>query len=915
MGLARFYGDGSRRGLVGRKVVIRGFIVPAAFLGAALAACSSQSGEDVVTDCAGRADGTPCEDGDACTPSSACRSGACVALASKPCPEPSELCLTASCDPETGTCRSEPAPDGTVCVEGEAEACVAPSVCTGGVCAALDGGDCPDVGPCEARVWTGSQWAVETAPDGASCDDALPCTRDTTCTAGVCGGGAPVRCTTDNPCARPFCDPAVGCVEELVVDGTPCDDGDLCSLASACSEGACIPTEAVQCQRGPCIEEAFCSPETGRCVVEPKPDGMSCDDRNVCTAGDFCSEGNCIPSELLPWEGEACAEGICFRDVTTQSGVDFIGVPPAVNEHGGPVALFDPDLDGDLDLLVGTETTPLRFYANDGTGRFTEATAAVGLDGVEQSPTQRLFAFAVGDIDNDGDPDLYIGMQDTEDHLFENDGTGRFTDVTATSGLSGTRDTNGADFGDFDADGDLDLYIGHYIRERRFPFHVPEPNALYLNQGDGTFQEVTSQYRVGGGDIGGSGTTLVVRWMDYDRDGDLDLFECNDFGANVGRSRLYENTGDPEPDRRFVDVAPAMNVDLGIYCMSITTGDWDRDADLDLYFTNIGRHELYRNDAPSPFLEVTDVTRTSVEFDQCEVDRLSAGWSALFVDFDHDGWLDLFSANGHVLATDEFENAEETRNSVLRHDGESLTFTDVSRTAMASSTVYRSRGAAAGDLDGDGDQDVVVVNLFGPIEVFENISPRVGGEVFVDVRGTLSNRDGYHAFVTARFEDHERGHEIDPHVGYQGVSEKAAHFGLGDAEQIDEVRVRWPATGIEQSRFDVAAGTRLLVVEAPVTLSGATASGPATLRQPVEISVQFEVHAPEGANAEVWVEDRTGSVSVPIGTGRSSADGPGSFEARLDVTPVAPGLRRLVVGVESGDGAVDEVELELTVSE
>jgi len=882
-----------------------------------LGACAPSSPAGRPTDCRGVADGTPCDDADPCSETSVCAGGACVVDARRTCPEPDDPCLAAVCDPATGRCDERPAHEGRTCAAADPAACRPPGTCRAGTCTSSATAACPDVAACERRVWTGSGWEVARADEGTSCDDGRPCTRDTTCDAdGVCGAGRPVRCTTDNPCARAFCDPEQGCVEDLVVDGTPCDDGDKCSLESACIAGVCSATELVECRGGPCVRSAACNPETGRCAIDAEPDGLPCDNGNVCTVDDRCQSGTCAPGDELPWEGEPCADGICFRDVTSTWGIDFVSRGPSVNDHGAPVALFDPDLDGDLDVLVGTETSPLRFYLNDGTGRFTEATEVAGLDVVEQGTQARLFTFAVADIDNDGDPDLYVGMQGTEDYLFENDGTGRFTDVTDASGLAGTRDANGADFGDFDEDGDLDLYIGHYIREPRFPVHSPEPNALYANRGDGTFEEVTSRYRVGGGDIGGTGTTLVVRWIDYDRDGDLDLFECNDFGANVGRSRLYENTGDSDPGSRFLNVAPSLGIDTDIYCMSITTGDWDRDTDLDLYFTNIGRHELYRNDAPAPFTEVARDAGAALQYDACEVNLLSAGWSALFVDFDHDGWLDLFSANGFIFAAEDFENSENVRNSVLHHQGPSLEFRDISRSAGASSQVLQSRGAAAGDLDGDGDLDLVVVNLYGPVEVFENVSVHDGGSVFVDVRGTVSNRDGYHAFVTAVFEDHEIGHEIDPHVGYQGVSQKSAHFGLGAAERIDEVRVEWPTSGIEQSRFDVESGTELLVLEARTTIDGAAAVGSLTAGAAGSIELLLERHVASAGSITVRIEDRTED-GAPVVVGSKSLDlpGGGSFARSLDVTPHAAGARRYVARVEGADGAIDEWAWSVAVSD
>ncbi len=843
------------------------------------AACSESSGGGLPSDCRGAADGTTCDDGSICTTASECQGGECVGTAEVGCIT-SDPCLVAFC--EDGACATAPAPDGALCADANPETCEPAGLCRAGVCErpALD---CPDVAGCQVRTWSGEDWALAAVDDGTICEDGDPCTDGDTCFDGLCQAGDPTVCTASGPCTRALCDPETGCVEESVRDGTPCEDSDLCTLETVCSGGACVATREVECLTGSCIESSACVPETGRCEFAFVADDTPCDDRDICTEGDHCMSGNCSPRVELPFDAKPCTEGICFQEVAAAAGLDFRGRPPIVNAHGAAVALFDMDGDGDLDIAAATETTPIQLYENRGQLRFENVTEGSGLDGVVQSASARLFAIAVGDIDNDGDSDLYLGMQDVEDYLFENEGNGTFTDVTAESGLAGTLDTNGADFGDFDNDGDLDLIVGNYIKISRFPNHVPEPNQLYMNLGDGRFEDVTTKARVGGGDIGGEGTTLIVRWSDYDRDGDLDLFECNDFGANVGKSRLYQNTGKESLGERFIDVSEAMNMDLEIYCMSVTTGDHDRDGDIDYYFTNIGRHQMFENRAPAPFVEVTDAI-TSLQYDQCRVDELAAGWSALWVDLDQDGWLDLFSANGHVNASDEFVNSEVVRNSVLKHDGPSLTYTDITRSTRAG-TQNQSRGAAAGDLDGDGDLDIVVGNMIGPLELFENVSPDPGGYMVVDVRGTSSNRDGYHAFIEVFFEDGTRmSHEVDPHVGYQGVSQKAAHFGLGPGSHpedvIDELRVTWPATGIEQNHYGYLGwNSTQTLVEPSVTLDAVTVLGAWFAGQTTP--VQFDVTNHGATNKEIQLsllhfsDDRVNAVVPP---GKTTVD----LEATLE---------------------------------
>jgi len=495
-----------------------------------------------------------------------------------------------------------------------------------------------------------------------------------------------------------------------------------------------------------------------------------------------------------------CSEGICFVEQAAARGVDFRA--NAVNQyaHGAPAAMFDADGDGDLDLLIGAERTVPVLYLNDGEANFTRS-AEAGIT-VTVGQDDNLFDFAIADIEGDGDLDVLVSKTEGRNPLFVNDGRGRFTEEGLARGLSAEQPSVSADFGDFDGDGDLDLMVANYITEpSNYPSHNPTPNQLLMNDGTGRFTDVSADY----GTVIGNGTTLVVRWMHLNDDNDIDLVECNDFGNLVERSRAYLNTGDDRPEFRFEERSRQLDLDLNIFCMSITPGDFDRDQDLDLYFTNIGEHRLMRNDA-GVYTDVAFATGADLRDHECKVDLLSAGWSAVFGDFDQDGWPDLFSANGYIIADDR-RNGRESRNSLLRNVG--ARFEDISVSAGVDS-VAEARGASVGDLDGDGDLDLWVANMSSAPELYLNVSPEQGRWLRLDLRGA-DHWEALGARVMVDFGDFALTQEVSRRVGLGGQSERVLHFGAGEATTAT-VRIRWPS-GRTQVLEDIATNQTTIVHE------------------------------------------------------------------------------------------------------
>ncbi|HEV8324366.1 MAG TPA: VCBS repeat-containing protein, partial [Myxococcota bacterium] len=271
-----------------------------------------------------------------------------------------------------------------------------------------------------------------------------------------------------------------------------------------------------------------------------------------------------------------------FEDATAATGVVFTDVLGAERFVGGGVAFLDADGDGDPDLFVAGDELPSTFWRNRGDGTFDSAAAAAGLAGVD-----RALGAAVADVDNDGDPDLYV-LRAGPDRLYVNDGSGAFGDQTAARGLGDDAVGTAAAFGDYDGDGWLDLYVGTYLDPAAAALPYPDryrgsPNRLYRGTGGGTFAEVAAAPgRV-------PDPTLAAAWTDYDGDGDVDLWVVNDFGPFWQPDRLWRNDG----GGAFTEVSAALGAGARVFGMGVSPADVDADGDLDFYVTNLMANVLH----------------------------------------------------------------------------------------------------------------------------------------------------------------------------------------------------------------------------------------------------------------------------------------------------------------------------------
>ncbi len=510
-----------------------------------------------------------------------------------------------------------------------------------------------------------------------------------------------------------------------------------------------------------------------------------------------------------------------FSDVTRRAGIEFThykgyqGVATILEEAGPGVCVADFDGDGNPDVYLVTgrdlhgRNVKARnaLYRNNGNGTFTDVTERAGVPGDSYG-----LGCIWGDYNNDGHPDLYVS-QYGRNILYRNNGDGTFTDVTAQAHVGGldfgSKVHTGAAFFDYDKDGYLDLYAGTYVdfgpdSQQTCDIYGVQSSCppqtyrgshpvLYHNNGDGTFTNVTRQagvYQEGG-------KNLSVLAGDYDGDGWQDLFVAND-GEEL---YLYHN----ERNGTFKEVAlpagVAVNEDGGtMAAMCLSLGDYNNDGLLDLYvsdFQEKGDH-LWRNTGHGAFEEVTrqlGLTEATVHY---------LGFGGGLVDYDNDGWQDLFIANGHVYQGIEQSNkgGHYKQLNLLFHNDARGGFANV---AGAFTVPHLGRGVAFLDYNNDGAMDILVGNSDDPPSLYKN-SGGVNHYLNIKLTGTKSNRDAVGARIAIRAGGVNQLREIVGGGSYLSQSDERLHFGLGSARRVDSVTVVWPS-GLKQHFDGVAADT------------------------------------------------------------------------------------------------------------
>lgn len=453
-----------------------------------------------------------------------------------------------------------------------------------------------------------------------------------------------------------------------------------------------------------------------------------------------------------------------FVDVSESSG---LGGTPGFHHA---IALADYDGDGLLDIYVGTRLGPNRLFRNVGGMQFEEKAALAGV----ADPGNTMSAIWV-DVDNDGDPDLATGNSNSANRFYLNNGNGTFTDVTDDWGMGVMATTRSINAADVNGDGWVDLYCSNLTAQ----------NTLWLNNGGTGFTNAT--FASGALDFGVAMGTI---FLDIDNDGDQDLYLTHDANqTNI----LYLNNGNGV----FTSAAAAAGLDYQGNCMGVDAADVNGDGFLDLYISNLYPSEL--------FLSNGDGTYTASGA-AAGVDDTGMTWGTSFFDYDQDGLHDLYIANDYLFSP---------APNILYHGEADGTFTVVSSGDATLEHPYSDNGMAMGDLDGDGDLDVVIATHGAtgqPGPTILRNDAATGHGLIIHLEGTTSNRDAIGARATAYAGGTARIAEVHCGRGYSGGAPLDLHWGLGAAAVVDSVVIQWPS-GIVSSHAGLAVDTAYVIVE------------------------------------------------------------------------------------------------------
>ena len=527
-----------------------------------------------------------------------------------------------------------------------------------------------------------------------------------------------------------------------------------------------------------------------------------------------------------------------FDDVSVSARVNFPHYRQSFDfmPFGGGVVVLDYNGDGQDDIYVPTADDPFvpglestnALYRNNGDGTFTNVARTAGVD----DPSGKGNGGCAVDYDNDGDQDLFLSNWGSS-KLYQNQGDGTFADITADAGLGdpdSTYRSMGCAWGDYDRDGFLDLIVVRHMSEAallasdmRVSPGVVRPLALYHNNGGNSFTNVTfllgdiTAPDDGGQSYGGVwGTGFQPGWMDYDNDGDADLYVVNDFGANIQPNTLWRNDGpSPDGDWAFTDISLGSGADVAIFGMGLAVGDYNLDGYIDFYLTNIGEAVLLTNDGNgrtfTPAATGAGVGVATIN------DQQRVTWGNVFFDFDNDQDEDLYVVSGH-LDTEPKSNPKEQPNVLLRNNGLGE-FTDSSASSGADDPGV-GRGVAYLDFNDDGCLDLYMVNLGISAELpqearlFQNSCDWGNGWLVIKTVGTASNRDGVGARIKVVAGGRTQIREVA--AGGSSLSQNmlSVHFGLGQAQRVDSIEIIWPS-GTTQTLNDLAPNQRLTVTEPP----------------------------------------------------------------------------------------------------
>lgn len=519
------------------------------------------------------------------------------------------------------------------------------------------------------------------------------------------------------------------------------------------------------------------------------------------------------PTDTNPNATKSASSGLApeapwFREVAKESGLDFVHTSGFDGESfwlpeivSGGVGVFDYDADGWLDiyLVQSNELTTgkasgggNRLYRNQGNGSFTDVTSSTGVGDESYG-----MGCACGDYDGDGDVDLYV-TNVGPNVLYRNNGDGTFTDVSQASGANDPGFGASAAFCDYDRDGDLDLFVVNYVAWTKSVenacygpqgvpdycqpnnYQLPAPDTLYRNNGDGTFTDVSKA----AGLRAAFGNGLGIACGDFNEDLRMDFFVANDSNAN--QIWIQNEAGTFENESMLMGVGLNLHGDAEAG-MGAAAIDIDHDGDLDLFMTHLRAESntLYRNDG-TQFEDNSDVLGfTAASWN-------NTGFGLGFSDFDHDGNLDLYVANGDVCRPGNAPSPDPYMqpNQLLRFVPGKGFKEVLPRGSTTPELVHTSRGAAFGDLDNDGDTDIVVSNRDGAPYLLRNEVGSRGNWIKFRVKDR-NGREALYARVGLKLGDTSAWRTADRSYSYCSSSDPRVHFGLADASRVETVTVRW----------------------------------------------------------------------------------------------------------------------------
>jgi FG-GAP-like repeat/ASPIC and UnbV/Secretion system C-terminal sorting domain/FG-GAP repeat len=546
-----------------------------------------------------------------------------------------------------------------------------------------------------------------------------------------------------------------------------------------------------------------------------------------------------------------------FTNISSQSGINAV-YRDSVYIPGGGVAFGDYNNDGYPDMVIASYNR-FKVYKNNGDGTFTNATASSGINFTGLSLKSAVF----GDYNNDGWRDIYLTSWYSQNRLYKNNGDGSFTDVTAVAGVGVpfTYQSTCAAWGDYNKDGLLDLYVGNYGNIEGMG---DQPNILFKNNGNGTFTDVTSLAGVADS-IGKKPLGITI--FDYDLDGWQDIYINMD---KEQRSTMFHNNG----NGTFTDVSVASGTNCHLDAMGTSIADYNHDGLLDIYVSNgPPGNILYKNNGNGTFTDVTLQTGTSVN-KEC--------WGNNFIDYNNDGWLDIFATAAHGI----------DRCDVLLRNNGGVNFTNLGFNIGVKDSAF-SFGTAKADINNDGYPDFCVTVTDSNAHFYKN-SGGTNNWIKLKCRGVISNRDAIGTIVTAYYNGVLNRQVILGGNSYLSEDDVVLIFGLGTASAADSLTIKWTNGMVERATnlnanalYHAVEGSGIIGIKPISTEIPKSFSLSQNYPNPFNPSTTIKFSVPEAGNVSIKLFDITGrDVSVLV----DEFVKPGIYSVNFNASGLASGV-------------------------